>query len=181
RGRVIGIHFGVYDYTASLGLVGRLQTPRHPSCDLARGMLQVALASTEVELSDGSPRHAPHVDQESEAMERSIRGAVAEIRHALDHGIRRGWDISPSHLILRRLAVTAFYLDHLAAIRAAGTGAVDAATHGAGPDFLRRGLDCGVLTVDDVGVELAADLLADPKADTEADSEADLETVDTPT
>src|SRR4029077_15364964 len=42
RGRVVAAHFGTYDYTASLGITAAHQHMRHPVCDFARGVMQVA-------------------------------------------------------------------------------------------------------------------------------------------
>src|SRR5207237_756001 len=56
-------HFGVYDYTAACGVTAAHQSLRHPACDFARHVMQVALAGTGVTLSDGAtnvlpvPRH----------------------------------------------------------------------------------------------------------------------------
>ena len=48
-----GAHFGAYDYTALCGITAAWQHMRHPACDFARHMMQVALAETGVHLSDG--------------------------------------------------------------------------------------------------------------------------------
>ena len=47
-GRLTAMHFGVFDYTASLGLMPWEQRLDHPANDLARELLQVALAGTGV-------------------------------------------------------------------------------------------------------------------------------------
>src|SRR5690606_38487999 len=52
-GRVTGAHFGTYDYTALCGITASWQHMRHPVCDFAKHMMQVALAQTGVRLSDG--------------------------------------------------------------------------------------------------------------------------------
>jgi hypothetical protein len=59
RGRAIGAHFGVYDYTAALGITAAQQRVRHPACDLARGLMQLALSGTGVRLSDGATNVLP--------------------------------------------------------------------------------------------------------------------------
>ena len=46
RGRITAAHFGTYDYTASLGITAAHQHMRHPACDFARSVMQVALAGT---------------------------------------------------------------------------------------------------------------------------------------
>ena len=51
-GRVTGVHFGAYDYTALCGITAAWQDVRHPACDFARRMIQASLAQTGVHLSD---------------------------------------------------------------------------------------------------------------------------------
>ncbi|MDA8021178.1 MAG: phosphoenolpyruvate kinase, partial [Thermoanaerobaculia bacterium] len=109
RGRCASIHFGIYDYTASLGLVADQQRLRHPACDTARAVLQIGLAglADEVELSDGSPRIVPRLAMDDADLDEAIRGVYGDVRHALDRGIYRGWDMAGSHVAIRRVAVTA--------------------------------------------------------------------------
>ncbi|MGD5468160.1 aldolase/citrate lyase family protein, partial [Xanthomonas citri pv. citri] len=59
RGRITAAHFGTYDYTASLGITASHQHMRHPACDFARSVMQVALAGTDVWLSDGATNVLP--------------------------------------------------------------------------------------------------------------------------
>ncbi|HUE96771.1 MAG TPA: hypothetical protein VMN39_08930, partial [Longimicrobiaceae bacterium] len=155
-GRCVGIHLGVYDYTASLGVVAALQGPRHPLCDFARQTLQVALAGSGVELSDGSPRVLPAMDAEGPPTP-GEREVVADVRHALEGAVYRGWDLSPSHTVLRAIAGIAFFREHLPQMEErmrrvrgeAGEGAdadlEDAATHRALREFFDRARENGAL------------------------------------
>ena len=111
-GRCVGIHLGVYDFTASLGVVAALQGPRHPVCDFALRTLQVALAGTAIELSDGSPRVAPAAGAAGPATP-AEREVFADVRHALAGAIYRGWDLAPSHTALRLVAGISFFREHL--------------------------------------------------------------------
>jgi hypothetical protein len=59
RGRVVGAHFGTYDYTAALSITAAHQHMAHPACDFAKHVMQVALAGTPVHLSDGATNIMP--------------------------------------------------------------------------------------------------------------------------
>jgi citrate lyase beta subunit len=72
RGRIIAAHFGTYDYTASLGITASHQHMRHPACDFARSVMQVALAGTDVWLSDGATNVLP-VGNDRAAIHRAWR------------------------------------------------------------------------------------------------------------
>src|SRR5215475_14854540 len=58
-GRLTGMHFGTYDYTASLGIAAPYQSLEHPAADYAKAVMQVAAAGTDVQLSDGSTNVLP--------------------------------------------------------------------------------------------------------------------------
>src|SRR5258706_387665 len=59
RGRCVGVHFGVYDYSAALEIAPSHHGLRHPACEHARQVIQVALAGTRVALSAGSTNMLP--------------------------------------------------------------------------------------------------------------------------
>ncbi len=59
RGRCNAAHFGIYDYTASLGITASNQDMMHPACDFARYSMQASLAGTGVWLSDGATNIMP--------------------------------------------------------------------------------------------------------------------------
>src|SRR3984893_13699867 len=59
RGRMVAAHFGTYDYTASCNITAAYQHMRHPACDFAKQMMQVAYAGTGIWLSDGATSILP--------------------------------------------------------------------------------------------------------------------------
>jgi citrate lyase beta subunit len=111
-GRLTAIHFGVFDYTASLGLMPWEQRLDHPANDLARQLLQVALAGTGVAISDGSSNVVP-VSDRTEDVHTAWRVHAGHVRHSLSAGFYQGWDLHPSHLVSRYAAVYGWLLPHL--------------------------------------------------------------------
>ncbi|TDD47310.1 aldolase [Nonomuraea terrae] len=108
-GRLAAAHFGVFDYTAAIGLPPHEQRLDHPACDHARHVMQTALAGTGVELSDGSLAAAPASDRTLDVHVLWRRHAEL-VRHSLRHGFYQGWDMHPSHLVSRFATVYAFHL-----------------------------------------------------------------------
>ncbi|SEF61320.1 Citrate lyase beta subunit [Nonomuraea solani] len=108
-GRLAAAHFGVFDYTAALGLPPHEQRLDHPACDHARHVMQTAFAGTGVELSDGSLAASPASDQAGDVHDLWRRHA-ALVEHSLRHGYYQGWDMHPSHLVSRYVTVYAFHL-----------------------------------------------------------------------
>lgn len=111
-GRLTAMHFGVFDYTASLGLMPWEQRLDHPANDLARRLLQVALAGTGVRISDGSSNVVPASDR-SDDVRAAWRVHAGHVRHSLGNGFYQGWDLHPSHLVSRYAAVYGWLLPHL--------------------------------------------------------------------
>ena len=107
RGRCIAAHFGTYDYTAALNITAAHQNLRHPACDFARHVMQVALAGTGVWLSDGATNVLPvppHRSGERTLTKREIaenRAAVHaawkmhydDVRRSLVSAYYQGWDL----------------------------------------------------------------------------------------
>ena len=58
-GRVTGLHYGTYDYSASLGVAAAYQSMEHPVADHAKDVMQLAAAGTGVFVSDGSTNVLP--------------------------------------------------------------------------------------------------------------------------
>jgi hypothetical protein len=156
KGRVRGALFGVYDYTALAGITAAHQHPRHPACDFARHMMQVALAQTGVMLSDGGSNLFPVPPVVHEAW----RTHFADVTHALVNGYYQGWDLHPAQLPTRYAAVYAFYLAALpkatqrlqtffGKAERAGSAFDDAATGQALVNFFTRGVNCGAITIDE--------------------------------
>jgi citrate lyase beta subunit len=111
-GRLTAMHFGVFDYTASLGLMPWEQRLDHPANDFARHALQVALAGTGVVISDGSTNVVPASDR-TEDVHAAWRVHADHVRHSLRHGFYQGWDLHPAHLVSRYAAVYGWLLPHL--------------------------------------------------------------------
>ncbi|MBE1591214.1 DUF6986 family protein [Nonomuraea angiospora] len=109
-GRLAAAHFGVFDYTAAIGLPPHEQRLDHPACDHARHVMQTAFAGTRVELSDGSLAASP-----ASGLTRDVhalwRRHAELVRHSLGHGFYQGWDMHPSHLVSRFATVYAFHLE----------------------------------------------------------------------
>ncbi|MEU6793631.1 aldolase [Nonomuraea wenchangensis] len=110
-GRLAAAHFGVFDYTAALGLPPHEQRLDHPACDHARHVMQTAFAGTGVELSDGSLAASPASGRTGDVHALWRRHAEL-VRHSLRHGFHQGWDMHPSHLVSRFATVYAFHLAH---------------------------------------------------------------------
>jgi citrate lyase beta subunit len=111
-GRLAALHFGVFDYTASLGLMPWEQRLDHPANDFARHALQVALAGTGVRISDGSSNVAPASDR-TDDVHAAWRVHADHVRHSLSDGFVQGWDLHPAQLASRYAAVYGWLLPHL--------------------------------------------------------------------
>lgn len=158
RGRVAAAHFGPYDYTAACGITAAHQDMRHPVCDHARRVMQIALAGTGVWLSDGPTTVLPIGSRD--AVHRAWRLHAENIRHALVNGFYQGWDLHPAQLPSRYAAVYAFFLEGLGpaserlknfvakAAQATRVGEVfdDAATGQGLLNYFLRAMNCGALT-----------------------------------
>jgi citrate lyase beta subunit len=112
NGRLTAMHLGVFDYTASLGLMPWEQRLDHPANDLARQVLQVSLAGTGVWIGDGSSNVVPASDA-TEDVRAAWRVHADHVRHSLSGGFYQGWDLHPAHLASRYAAVYGWLLPHL--------------------------------------------------------------------
>jgi citrate lyase beta subunit len=156
-GRVTGLHYGTYDYSASLGIAAAHQSSDHPAADHAKQAMQVAVAGTGARAVDGSTNVLPvGTTAEVHAAWRLHAGLV---RRALERGFYQGWDLHPAQLVTRYVATYAFFRAALpaAAARLAGYvsrvegGVLDEpATARALATVVLRGLDCGALDVAEV-------------------------------
>ncbi len=161
KGRVSSLHYGTYDYSASLGVAAGYQSMEHPVADFAKDVMQVAVAGTGVELSDGSTNIIPAGDPENISAAWELHARLVA-RH-LSRGIYQGWDMHENHLVTRYLATFAFFREGL---QAAGTrlrnyvhqisSAImdEPATARALARYIHRGVACGAVTADEV-TELA--------------------------
>jgi citrate lyase beta subunit len=146
-GRCRGVHFGVYDYSAALGIAPVHQALRHPTCDHARHVMQAALAGSGVVLSAGSTNVLPVPPRDN--VLRAWRLHFQDVRHSLVNGFYQGWDLHPAQLVTRYAAVYAFFRE---SVLAAAPGSVleDPAAARVRRALMRRAVDCGALTRADV-------------------------------
>jgi citrate lyase beta subunit len=156
-GRCTGLHYGTYDYSASLGITAQYQSMEHPAADHAKAVMQLAAAGTGVRLSDGSTNRIPVGDRAAVHAAWALHGRL--VRRSLERGFYQGWDLHPAQLPSRFVAVHLFYREGAqpaaARLRAylgrADSGLMDEpATAVALAGFLLRGVDCGALDVEEV-------------------------------
>jgi len=157
--RLTGLHYGTYDYSASLGIAAAHQAADHPAADFAKQLMQVAVAGTGARAVDGSTNVLPVGSREQ--VHAAWRLHAGLVRRALERGLYQGWDLHPAQLVTRYVATYAFFRAALPA--AAGrlaayldrteAGVLDEpATARAQAAVLLRGLDCGA--VDDAEVRV---------------------------
>lgn len=181
-GRISGLHYGTYDYSAALQIAAGYQSMEHPAADLAKGIMQLAVAGTGIRLSDGSTNIVPVGDRTEEAWRLHAR----LVRRSLERGFVQGWDLHPHQLPTRFIATYAFYREGYAEASARlrswreqsrGQAAADVldepATVRALAGFVLRGVQCGAIgageVTDDTGIdEPALVALAHPKHRQEA-------------
>ncbi|MFC0626214.1 DUF6986 family protein [Kribbella deserti] len=151
-GRVTGLHYGTYDYSASLGVAAAYQSMEHPVADHAKDVMQLAAAGTGVFVSDGSTNVLPVGDRE--AVRAAWRLHSRLVRRSLERGIYQGWDMHPGQLPSRFAATYLFYREGLkpaaARLRAyvgnGDSGYLDEpATAAALAGFLLRAVECGAV------------------------------------
>jgi hypothetical protein len=150
--RVTGLHYGTYDYSASLGVAAGYQSLEHPVADHAKAVMQLATAGTGVFVSDGSTNVLPVGDRD--AVHAAWRLHVRLVRRSLEQGIYQGWDMHPAHLPSRYVATYAFFREGMpsaagrlrAYVHGGTSGFLDEpATAAAMAGYLLRGLECGAV------------------------------------
>jgi malate synthase len=175
NGRLVGAHFGTYDYTASLNITAAHQRMGHPANDFAKHVMQVTLAGTGVWLSDGSTAVLPvpvhramqgatlskqQQDENRAAMREAWRMHFRDVLHSLEGGFYQGWDLHPAQLVTRYAALYLFFLDGIEAAGArlknfvekaaqatlVGNVFDDAATGQGLLNFFLRGINSGAVT-----------------------------------
>lgn len=156
-GRVTGLHYGTYDYSASLGVAAGYQSLEHPVADHAKAVMQLAAAGTGVFVSDGSTNVLPVGDRD--AVHAAWRLHVRLVRRSLEQGIYQGWDMHPAHLPSRYVATYSFFREGLpsaagrlrAYVHGGQSGFLDEpATAAAMAGYLLRGLECGAVDVSEL-------------------------------
>ena len=170
KGRVSSLHYGTYDYSASLGVAGGHQSMEHPVADFAKSMMQVAIAGTGVRMSDGSTNILPLGDAAQREAAWALHARL--VRRSLERAIYQGWDLHAHQLPTRYLASYAFFRTGLASTcerlhnyvnRIESAVMDEPATARALAAFLVRGVNCGAVpeseVVERVGLG-AAELVA---------------------
>jgi citrate lyase beta subunit len=154
-GRISGLHYGTYDYSASLQISAEYQSMEHPVADFAKEVMQLAVAGTGIRLSDGSTNIIPVGDAVEDAWK--LHGRL--VRRSLERGYYQGWDLHPAQLPSRFSATYAFYRQGLPAAAARLRNYVDhteggvmdePATARALAAFVLRGVQCGAVGAEDV-------------------------------
>jgi citrate lyase beta subunit len=178
-GRVTSLHYGTYDYSASLQVSAEYQSMEHPVADHAKAIMQAAVAGTGVHLSDGSTNILPVGSDDQ--IRTAWRLHHRLVRRSLERALYQGWDLHPAQLPTRFVANIAFYREgfdraagRLRAYLTKAGGAVmdEPATARALARYLYRGFICGAVTeaelITAVGLDAARlELLSRPKSDTE--------------
>lgn len=162
-GRISGLHYGTYDYSASLGVAAAQQSLEHPAADFAKEVMQVAVAGTGVRLSDGSTNVIPAGDSASPVPTWQLHGRL--VRRSLERAYYQGWDLHPAHLPSRFAASYAFFRHGVTEVSTRLRNYVEQNTEGfldepatARPlaAFLARGLQSGAVSqaelADTVGI-----------------------------
>ncbi|MGZ4569400.1 MAG: DUF6986 family protein [Blastococcus sp.] len=158
--RLIGLHYGTYDYSAALGIAAAHQASDHPAADFAKQVMQVAVAGTGARAVDGSTNVLPAGDREQ--VHDAWRVHAGLVRRALERGFYQGWDLHPAQLVTRYTATYAFFRAALPAAAARLAGYLDRtdggvldepATARALAGVVIRGLDCGAVDEQDVRAE----------------------------
>ena len=177
-GRVSALHYGTYDYSASLQIAAAYQSMEHPAADFAKQVMQVAVAETGVRISDGSTNVIPVGDPDHVLEAWTLHARL--VRRSLERGYYQGWDLHAAQLPTRYLATYAFYREGFAAAARRldnylhGSDATimdEPATARALARFVVRGLECGALTADEVRAATGSEpaeliRLAHPKLNT---------------
>ena len=168
---------------SACGIIAGHQHLLHPACDLAKHMMQVALAGTGIWTSDGATNILPvgphraspdapltpaQLDENRRAVHHAWRLHAEHVRHSLVDGFYQGWDLHPAQLPTRYAAVYAFFLEGLDAAserlrnmlqRAATatlTGEIrddDAPTGQGTLNRFERAMNCGAIT-EEAAVEM---------------------------
>lgn len=157
-GRVSGLHYGTYDYSASLEISAAYQSMEHPAADFAKQVMQLAVAGTGIRLSDGSTNVLPVGEQTVDAWLLHAR----LVRRSLERGFYQGWDMHPAQLVTRFLATYAFYREGLEPatrrlknyVEKNQSGILDEpATARALARFVARGVACGAVDALEVSAQ----------------------------
>ena len=152
RGRLVGLPYGTYDYSAACGISAPYQSLEHPAADHAKAVMQVAAAGTGVRVCDGSTNILPVGGHDAIVDAWALHARL--VRRSLERGFYQGWDLHFGQLPTRFGAVHTFYRDGEAAatdrlgayLQRRASGVLDEpATARALAGYLLRGADCGAI------------------------------------
>ena len=175
-GRCRSVHFGAYDYTASLGISSEHQHIHHPACEFARQIMLVSLAPLGIPVSDSVTNLlpvAPHRGPDLAGAEMAAnctailsgwREHFANVSRSMANGFYQSWDLHPNQLPARFAAVHTFYLsgadtafrrirsfaDKAAQAILTGQTFDDAASARGIVNFLERGAACGAFSDEEI-------------------------------
>ncbi|MBE3001674.1 aldolase [Nocardiopsis sp. HNM0947] len=164
QGRVTALHYGTYDYSASMGVAAAYQSLAHPAADHAKAVMQVAAAGTGVWLSDGGSNIMPAGTTDEVRSAWGLHAGL--VRRSLERGYYQGWDLHPNQLVTRHLATAVFYREAFAPaaerLRAylgqvSGNVVDEPATAQALAAVLAAGLGCGALEETEVAEATGTD------------------------
>ena len=115
-GRCRSLHFGVYDFTSSLGIGSAGQSIDHLACDFARIWIQIGAAlAPHLVVSDGIISRLPLLPKElTEESKRQFDASwlynYQQMMRSLTNGYYQGWDLHPCQLPIRHIANHVFVL-----------------------------------------------------------------------
>jgi hypothetical protein len=156
-GRVVGLHYGTYDYSAACGVASPYQSMDHAVADHAKAVMQLAAAGTGVRLSDGSTNVLPVGSAADILAAWQVHARL--VRRSLERAYFQGWDLHPLQLVTRYAATYAFYREGMpeacdrlrSYLQRAASGVLDEpATVKGMAALLVRGLQCGALDAAEV-------------------------------
>jgi citrate lyase beta subunit len=162
--RLLGLHFGTYDYSAALGIAAGHQSSDHPAADHAKLVMQLAVAGTRARAVDGSTNVLPVGGTEQVHAAWQLHAGL--VRRALERGLYQGWDLHPAQLVTRYVVTYAFFRAALPTAAArlrsyldrTASGVLDEpATARALAGVVLRGVDCGAVDEDEVLASSGAD------------------------
>lgn len=155
EGKCAGLHFGAYDYLASVGVPEPAQSLFHPVCNHARIAMLTAGAALGVPVADGVTNLLPVGD--TRQVHAGWKAHAEGVRHALEFGIYAGWDVHPAQLVSRYATVFGYFREHRPATAARlrhyadratrlGNQFDDEATVRGLRAFLERAVACGAVS-----------------------------------
>jgi citrate lyase beta subunit len=118
-GRCRSLHFGVYDFTSSIGIGSAGQSVDHLACDFARMWIQLGAAlAPNVTVSDGIISRLPILPKELNEESRSQFDSAwlynyQQMTRSLANGYYQGWDLHPCQLPIRHIANHVYVLREL--------------------------------------------------------------------